>query len=330
MLAVLLLPRRRAVVGAAPPGRIDMRCASLSWALVHASVAGLLLSARPGYGQELEPRVYSPSPVGTNFLLAAYTNLTGDVLTDPALPITDVHARLQFFSLGFARTFGLAGNTASLGFVMPFVRGDLSGNVIDAPRDIYRAGVGDVRLRFAYSMIGNPALSPEDFARRTPSTSVGASLTVSAPTGQYVPSRLVNVGTNRWGFRPEIGVSQPLGNWFFDASTSAWLFTNNDNFLGSNVRSQSPLWTIQLHGGYGFRPGLWIAADVGYSAGGYTRLNGIPNDDRQSNMRYGLTLSVPIARGWSTKLAVSNGLVTRAGGDYKVISVTLQYRWFDH
>ncbi|SAL06252.1 hypothetical protein AWB81_07508 [Caballeronia arationis] len=59
-----------------------------------------------------------------------------------------------------------------------------------------------------------PALTPEEFARREQATSAGISLTMSATTGQYLPSRLVNIGANRWGFRPEIGISQPYGNWF--------------------------------------------------------------------------------------------------------------------
>ena len=40
---------------------------------------------------------------------------------------------------------------------------------------------------------------------------IGASLTVTMPTGQYDPARLINPGTNRWGFKPEIGISQTLG-----------------------------------------------------------------------------------------------------------------------
>jgi hypothetical protein len=40
-------------------------------------------------------------------------------------------------------------------------------------------------------------------------------------------------------------------------------------------------------------------------------------------------LSVPLATGWAAKLAWSTGLATRVGGDYNVISIALQYRWFD-
>jgi hypothetical protein len=280
--------------------------------------------------QELEPRSYSASPVGTNFFGATYTYLSGDVLTDPSLPISDIQAHINILTLGYLRTFAIAGRSASLGFGMPFARGNVSGNVFDAPHEVYRAGLGDLRLRFALALLGDPALTPAEFASRVPTTSIGVSLTMIAPTGQYVPSHLINVGTNRWAFKPEIGISQPIGKWFVETSGGVWFYTDNNDFLGGNKRSERPLAVVQLHAGYQFRTSLWVSADIGYYAGGRTAVNGVPNDDARSNTRYGLTFSAPLARGWSAKLALSQGLVTRAGGDYKSVSLTLQYRWFDH
>jgi len=49
--------------------------------------------------------------------------------------------------------------------------------------------------------------------------------------------------------------------------------------------------TFQWHGGYNWRPGLWLAADVTYFTGGQTSVNGVQDNDVQRNVRYGLTLS---------------------------------------
>lgn len=279
--------------------------------------------------QELEPRAYSPAPAGTNFIGLTYTRLSGQVLIDPALPITDIQADINSVSLGYVHVFDFAGRSASLGLLAPFVGGDVSGRVFDAPNEVHRAGVGDLRARFTIDLLGGPALSPDEFARRAPATIVGASLTIMAPTGQYNPAHLINVGSNRWAFKPELGISQPFGNWFAEATAGVWLFTDNDSFLGNKRRTQAPLAVLQLHGGYTFRPGLWIAVDAGFYTGGATTVSGIGNDDRQNNSRYGLTLSLPMTRNWSAKLAVSNGLAVRAGGNYKAISLTLQYLWFN-
>src|SRR5688572_12062348 len=40
--------------------------------------------------QDLEPRAYSNSPTGLNFVLVGFGHTTGSVLTDPALPVENV------------------------------------------------------------------------------------------------------------------------------------------------------------------------------------------------------------------------------------------------
>jgi len=231
--------------------------------------------------------------------------------------------------VGYAHTFALAGRAASLGAVLPYARGQVSGEVFDAAREVHRSGMGDARVRLAVNLYGNPAQTPKEFAQREPGLTAGASVSVIAPTGQYVPARLVNTGTNRWAFKPEVGFSYPLGSWFVEGSAGAWLYADNDNFFGGKRRSQDPLYITQAHVGYNFRPGLWIAVNGAHASGGRTTINGVPSQDEQNNSRYGATLSVPFGGGWSAKLGWSKGFVVRAGGDYDVIALALQYRWFD-
>lgn len=100
-------------------------------------------------------------------------------------------------------------------------------------------------------------------------------------------------------------------------------------FFGGNTHSQDPLPVYQLHAGYTFRPGLWIAADATYYIGGETTVNGIPRQDMQENSRYGVTMSIPLSARWSAKLAWATGLTTRVGGNFQTTSLALQYRWFD-
>lgn len=277
----------------------------------------------------MEPRAYSASPIGTNFLVAGYLRTTGNSSLDPALPISNLNASINTVTLGYQHTFDLLDQTASIALAVPYFDAHVSGDVQDSSTAVARLGVGDMRLRFATNLIGGAALRPAEFASRIPSTTLGASLTVIAPTGDYNPSHLVNIGSHRWAFRPEIGLSQPIGNWFGDVAIGSWFFTDNGDFLKSHRRGEDPLVGIQAHGGYNFRPGLWLALDATRYFGGNTILDGVTKHDFQAATRYGVTLSAPVALGWSVKLAWSDALAVRNVGRYESIGFTIQYRWFD-
>lgn len=169
---------------------------------LHASAGVTLLSSVPASAQELEPRAYSAVPVGANFVVLDYARSSGGALLDRAIPITGLQAIINTYSLGYSHSFGVAGHVASIAVSVPYADADLNGNVEGAPGHAYRSGAGDVRFRISVNLLGGPALTPKEFARQTPTTILGTSLSVVAPTGQYVPSRVINVGSNRWSFKP--------------------------------------------------------------------------------------------------------------------------------
>jgi hypothetical protein len=288
-----------------------------------------LATASPASAQQLEPRAYSPAPVGVNFFGVAYANSSGDVVFDPSLPFSDVSANVNSAAPFYGRTFGMFGRLASLGGAQPYAWGSVEGNVGETFHRVTRSGLADATLRFACNLVGGPALSPPEFAKRKQGTMLGASLTITGPTGQYDPSKLINIGTNRWSFKPELGFSQPVGRWWFDLYAGVWLFTTNHNFYGGQTREQDPLVVVQGHVSYTFRPQLWLAFDSTWYRGGATTLNGIANADRQENSRVGLTLAVPVSRTHALKLGYARGATTRVGSKLDTISVAWQFFWFD-
>ena len=303
--------------------------AHISPAVVLVAVLATALVTRAVQAQDMEPRAYSAAPIGTNFLLGGYAHTKGNIATDASLPIENLKAKVDTALVGYVRTFDLAGQSASVAALLPYNWGTFTGDVEDENREVTRTGIGDLRLRFTANLLGGPALSPEEFARREPGTTLGASVSIVAPTGKYEPEHLINIGSNRWAIKPELGVSQPLGNWFADAAAGVWLYTDNTQFFSGNDRSQGPLWSFQVHGGYNFLPGLWLAADATYYTGGETSINGTAKHDPQANSRYGLTLSIPLMDQVSLKLTWSTGLTSRTGADFDTFGLVLQYRWFD-
>lgn len=293
-----------------------------------AAAVALSAVAAGAPAQELEPRAYAPNPTGANFILAVYGHTTGDVVFDPSVPITNVSAAVNLAALFYGRTFSLFGRSASAAVQLPYVWGTVEGDVFEARRSVHRSGLADLRLRLTTNLVGGPALSPREFAARRPRTTLGASVVVLAPTGQYAPSRLVNVGTNRWAFKPEVGLSHPAGRWFVELYAGAWLFADNDDFFGGSRRAQSPLLGLQGHFSYNFRPRLWLAGDATFYTGGRTTVDGVEKADLQRNSRLGLTLAIPVKRRSALKASWSRGLTTRIGGDFHTLALGYQILWF--
>jgi len=287
------------------------------------------LSGTEARAQDLEPRAYSAAPVGTNFLVLNYSRSNGGTGVDPSIQIQDLQATIDVGKLGYSHTFNLAGHMASYAMLLPVARGFISGNLNGQSTQVTRSGPGDFAARVVVNLIGCPALTPAQFARRKPATVLGVSLILTAPTGAYDPAHFFNVGTNRWSFRPEVGVEHPIGKWFVDAATGVWLYTDNHDFFHGNVLSQNPIPELQVHTGYNFRPGQWLAADANYYGGGRTVLNGAPTSVTFANSRYGLTFSEPFGQGFAAKLAWSKWLGGTFRNKYNTFELAFQYRWFD-
>jgi hypothetical protein len=291
---------------------------------------GVFVCAGGAWAQEMEPRAYSPSPVGTNFMVVALGNSGGGVLFDPTLPVTDVNANLDSANIGYARAIRIGRLQGLVAGGVPYIIGTVDGKVAEQAREIRRSGLGDLRLKFSLNLLGTRAMNREEFVKAPKKTIFGVSLTVQAPTGQYDPAKLINLGNNRWAFKPEVGVSVPVGNWFLDAYLGAWFFTNNDQFYtGNSTRQQDPLTVLQAHASYVFKSRAWLAIDGTWYGGGSSTVNSSPPSERQSNSRFGATFAAPITHGQSIKFALSTGATTRTGTDFDSILVAWQFMFFD-
>lgn len=291
-------------------------------------VAATAFLAPDAVAQEMEARAYSRAPVGTNIVLFTYARQSGDVLFDAALPLTDVSVDINSCIVGYGRTFGLLGRQATVSAAIPYALGNVRGKVFEEQTEVRRSGLGDLRVRVGVNLIGSPALAPREFASQPPSTVLGTSLTVVIPTGQYDPQRLVNVGSNRWAFKPELGLSQPIGRWTLEFIGGAWFFGENKNFFGGARREQKPLATFQSHVVYTLKPRMWIAGNATYYAGGRTVLDDKVNADLQRNSRVGATFSFPFGPNHSFKVAWARGVTTRIGGHLNTFTLGYQYAWF--
>jgi len=286
-----------------------------------------VLVAAPAAGQQLDPGAYTPAPIGVNVLILGNTVQGGDVAFAPNLPIEDASATIDISTLGYARAFGLWGRSANLALGLPYVAGHLEGLYLKTFQKVHRSGLGDVQIRLSANLAGAPAMTPREFAAYRPHWVIGASLTTVVPVGQYGNSKLVNIGANRWSFKPEIGITHTAGRWRTEVFVGVWLFTDNHGFYGGLTRRQDPILSTQFHFTRTFRRGLWAAFNANFYTGGRTTVGGSHNLDLQRNSRVGATVAFPLGPAQSLRIAYSRGAYTTIGADFDSLGVSYQYVW---
>lgn len=293
-----------------------------------ALAALLLLVLAPGArAQDIEPRAYSNAPIGVNFLVAGVAGTRGGLSFDPALPIENPRLRTGNAVLGYARVIELGGQSAKVDVIVPYTW--LSGDALYAGQPVERVvdGAGDAGFRLSANLYGAPALSLKDFAAYEQDLVVGVGLRVMAPIGQYDSRRIVNIGGNRWSFKPEIGASKAVGPWTLELVAAATLYTDNTDFNGGRTRSQENIYSIQAHVIRSYPSGIWASLSGTHFAGGRTTIDGVRANDLQQNWRLGGTLSFPVDRHNSVKLYASSGVSDRTGNDFDLVGIAWQHRW---
>ena len=279
------------------------------------------------HAQDLEPRAYSNAPIGMNFLLAGYAYSQGGVVADPAMPLEDANIEVHKLILAYVHTFDLWGLSSKFNVVVPYACASGSAKFAGEPKERNVCGFGDPRFRLTVNFYGAPALSMKDFKGYKQDTIAGISLQITPPAGQYDSTKLVNIGTNRWSFEPEIGVSKAVGPLTMELATGVTFYSDNTNYLEGQTLEIDPVYSIQGHIIYNFKYGIWCALDGTYYWGGQTAVNDVKGDTLQENTRLGATLSLPINRHNSVKLYITSGVSTRTGSNFDTLGISWQYRW---
>ena len=280
--------------------------------------------------QDLDPRAYIRVPIDMTVLVTGFGYTYGGVVLDPTAPIQDLEAKVETPMIGIGRTFSLFGLTSQAFIALPYSWAQISGKVLGEDSSVTRSGLGDMRFRISTLLFGAPAVTREEFAKSSPQTVFGASITMIVPTGRYMTDKLINLGANRWSFKPELGLSYVVSErWFIDLYTGVWFFTDNNSYYpGTSVRSQEPLLTFQTHLSYNINPLMWAAINFTYYTGGQTSVNDFYKDDRQNNSRLGATFNFPISKLSAIKIAYSTGAIIRFGGNFSSVSISWQMVFF--
>ena len=174
-------------------------------------LTAIVVPGHRAHAQSLEPRSYANTPVGINFLLLGYGYLEGDVAFDASSPLKDAEIHSHAGLVAYARSLNVWGLSGKILAALPVADVSGSAKLRGQEKDREVLGLGDPLLRLSVNFFGAPALSMAEYPAYPQDVIVGASLQVTAPLGQYDSDKLLNVGTNRWSFKPELGVSKAWG-----------------------------------------------------------------------------------------------------------------------
>lgn len=242
-------------------------------------------------------RSYLNAPQGNLFMysFAGSRSNTGGVENLP-IPLTET--RLQTQSLIYSRILDIGGRCGGLGFALP-VQDLLSYNTEAGQVVARESGIGDPSVTFEMNLFGAPALQKEEFADWTPGNYSGLHFMFGLPLGEYDSNQAVNLGANRFTFRPLLNYSltPDEGKSWLDFYASTFFYSENRQYLGDNRLEQSPLGNLELHYSRTLYDRLWGGVGIIGMFGGKTEVNGEPNSPSQQIGRFALTAGSPMFKG---------------------------------
>lgn len=277
--------------------------------------------------QELEPRGLTNLPLKTSFLVAGYGYANGNILFDPTLPLDDTRAHLNTIVGAYVRSIDFFGFSGKVDAIIVYGVGSWNGGYTGIDTTTSRSGFADLRLRLSFNFLGAPAMKMAEFNKYNPENISGFSIQIIAPTGQYFPDRLINLGTNRWTIKPQWGLSKYYKNWILETYLSARFFTKNTAFWNGNELRQKPLVAFKVHGIRTLKNNRWLAASIGYAVGARSILNDELKDNQISTLRFGLTYAFPVGINHTLKLIGFSGVRLKKGADFDSVSLLYQYKW---
>jgi len=290
----------------------------------------ILLGPTPARAQFTDARSYDNTPVGINQLEIGYAFVHGNAAIDPSLVIADANLSLNQAIVDYTRYFGLLGRVVWVEAAVPIanIAGSVSGGLNISGS---AAGAGDSSYAVSMLLKGGPALSVAQFDDYQPTMTVGMSVSVTAPTGRYDGNKILNLGSDRWSFKPEVALSQPFGpdqKWQLDAYANAYFYTDNTSYHGREILRQEPLAGVEGHISYSLNDSIWLSFDTRYAFRGTTFVGGVDQNNAQQNVLVGSEMNVSINARHSLRFEFAKAAVHQNSPAVVGFSVKYDYLWW--
>ena len=280
------------------------------------------------HAQFTDPRTYAVVPIGISQLEIDYIHAEADASIDTSLEVVGAHFEQNEAVLSLTHNFSMLSQLAWIKLGVPYAT--VSGSVAGTGISGSTTGAGDSSFQFTTLLKGGRALSAAEFAAYEPAPTVGLSLTVTAPTGEYDAEKLLNLGSHRWSCKPEVGVSYPFGpeqSWEVDGYVNVYFFTDNTSYKGAEVLRQEPLPGVEGHLIHDFSPRLWASLDVRYGFRGETVVDGVSQNDSQESLVAGAEANWSPSSSHSFVFVFAKALVYRNAPSATGVALKYVYTW---
>lgn len=280
-----------------------------------------ILMFRVSYSQFSDARDFLNSPLGQNDINFEYNYISGGYSVLPDVNAVEGNAFESLYSLTYTRNFSLGGKSASVETTLGYGHINSSGeafylqsstDTIAVDANSATGGITDLSFVFTANIIGAPAMNLKKFNNTNTNNSLlSGRLFLSTPIGDYKKHQIMNISTNNWIFVPEIAFSKPFGdNFILDIYGNVTFFTNNTEFLDSNIFAENPVYGIDLHPSYTIIPSLdlWISFDGMIRFYDESSVNGVDQDNAYKFLMIGSTIEVSLSDEQSISLQYLNNL----------------------
>ncbi len=289
-------------------------------------IFSLIFSINLSNGQEVEPRRWNPLPLKANVLAVGYAHTSGDIIFDPLLQAEDVSVKVNSVVVSYVRPFKIGSKLARFDVVLPYTNATWKGLLGGVPTEIHRDGFSDPRLRFSLNLSGAPAGSRKElqeyYTTHPVNTTIGVSLAITLPLGQYFEEKLINLGQNQLVFCPQVGLVHNWKKWSYELTGSALFYSKNPNFSNGKDKVLDPVFALQTHLIRSFKPGYWASVSLAYGLGGKSVVNRQPNNDERGDVQSGLAVGFPVIKNQGMKVFYIHSETTKdLGSNLNVLGV---------
>ncbi len=267
---------------------------------------------------ETDPKDLVPIPAGTDVFLVYHRSISGtDMYQDGDKVSNNADFSCQLTMARYVHAFGVWGGTLQLNIIQPFGSIDLElGELDDSNNDL-----GDTVLNASYYY---PFVN-EDKNKLF----LGAAIYVIPPTGGYDSEKSVNLGSNRWAYRPGIFFAWEIDRLLIEGTGTIDFYSDNTDYsVDSLTEEKDPLYVAECHFSYNFTQSFYTSLSYRWSKGGETELEGIGSmNDETDTKEMMFTAAVTITPQTQLMLQYSTDLDVENGIKQDYVGVRWAYFW---